>query len=129
MLVLGLISIGGILALAIRQRRASGEMTAVVRRDLGVVTASALCWFSVWGLYLTYTWTTDPTNAAVSNVRFYAPALGPIALVGAWLVTRIPGRAHRRAPIAALCIAALFGLGVWSFHVMYAGLDVPLHGV
>jgi hypothetical protein len=129
MLVLGLISIGGILALAIRQRRACGEMTAVVRRDLGVVTASALCWFSVWGLYLTYTWTTDPTNAAVSNVRFYAPALGPIALVGAWLVTRIPGRAHRRAPIAALCIAALFGLGVWSFHVMYAGLDVPLHGV
>jgi len=64
----------------------------------------------------------------VQVVRFYVPAIGAIALLGAWLVTRIPGRARRAGPTSVAVIAALFGLGVWSFHAMYAAFAVPLHG-
>jgi hypothetical protein len=53
-------------------------------------------------------------------VRFYVPALGAISLLGAWLVTRIPGRAWLTGLIATAVISALFGLGIWSFHDMWA---------
>ncbi len=47
----------------------------------------------------------------VQVVRFYVPALGAIALLGAWLVTRMPDRAWR-AGLTSAVITALFGLGV-----------------
>jgi hypothetical protein len=47
-------------------------------------------WFAIWGLYSAYTWTIDPTSVTVQVVRFYVPAIGAIALLGAWLVTRTP---------------------------------------
>jgi hypothetical protein len=59
-------------------------------------------------------------------VRFYVPAIGPIALLAAWLVTRIPGRASSAALTSAAVIAALFAVGVWSFHAMCAAFGVPL---
>ena len=62
-------------------------------------------------------------------VRFYVPALGAISLLGAWLVTRIPGRAWRAGLTSAAVITALFALGVWSFYAMYAAFGVPLGGV
>ena len=129
MLTLALLSVVWIVGRALKPGRTRDRDIAVVRRDVGIATALMICWFAVWGLYLTYTWTTDPTNAAVSNVRFYVPALGPIALLGAWLVTQISGPPHRLAAATALCVAALFGLGFWSFHDMYSGLFIHLHGV
>jgi hypothetical protein len=72
--------------------------------------------------------TTDPTGGTVSVVRFYVPALGTIALLGAWLVTRLPGRAWLAGLTTTAVITALFGLGVWAFYAMYAAIDVPLHG-
>jgi hypothetical protein len=77
----------------------------------------------VWGLYATYTWTTQPHLTTLAASRFYVPALGAMALLGAWLVARLP----RRAPIAAAAcvVVAAFGLGVWSFHAM---LNRPLSG-
>jgi len=85
-------------------------------------------WFAIWGLYSMYTWTTDPTSAAVSVVRFYLPPIGAIALLGAWLVTRIPGRAWRVGLASAAVITALFGLSVCAFYAMYAAIGVPLRG-
>jgi hypothetical protein len=67
--------------------------SAAARRDLWVGLALTASWFAIWGLYSAYTWTTDPTSVTVQVVRFYLPALGAISLLGAWLVTRIPGRA------------------------------------
>jgi hypothetical protein len=64
----------------------------------------------------------------VQVVRFYVPALGAIALLGAWLVTRIPGHAWRASVASAAVITAMFGLGVWSFYAMYAAFGVPLRG-
>ena len=100
----------------------------MVRRDLWVGLALAASWFSIWGLYSAYTWTTDPTSVTIQVVRFYVPAIGAIALLGAWLVTRIPGRAWRAGLTSAAAITALFVLGVWAFHAMYAAFGVPLHG-
>jgi hypothetical protein len=109
-------------------RRAGSQAAAVASRDLGVGLTLAASWFAVWGLYSAYTWTTDPTSVTVQIVRFYVPAIGPIALLGAWLVTRIPGRARWAGLTSAAVIAALFGLGVWSFYAMYAAFGVPLRG-
>ena len=75
---------------------------------------------------LAYTWTTDPTSVTIQVVRFYVPAIGAIALLGAWLVTRIPGRDSRADLTSAAVITALFALGVWAFHAMYAAFGVPL---
>src|SRR6476620_7676853 len=93
MLVLGLIALAWIIVRWLFLRRAGGEAGAVARRDLWVGLTVATSWFAIWGLYSAYTWTTDPTSVAVQVVRFYVPAIGAIALLGAWLVTRIPGRA------------------------------------
>ena len=59
-------------------------------------------------------------------IRFYVPALGAIALLRAWLVTRIPGPAWRAGLTSGAVITALFGLGVWAFHAMYAAFGAPL---
>src|SRR5581483_8758501 len=97
-----------------------GQPGATARRDLWVALALAASWFAVWGLYSTYTWTTDPTMVTLQVIRFYVPAIGAISLLGAWLVTRIPGRVWPPGLTTAAVITALFGVGVWSFHAMWA---------
>jgi hypothetical protein len=109
-------------------RRVGAPAGAVARRDLGVGLAVAASWGAIWSLYAAYTWTTDPTNVTVQVVRFYVPALGAIALLGAWLVTRMPGPVWLAGLASAAVIAALFVLGVWSFYAMYAAYGVPLSG-
>jgi hypothetical protein len=128
MLALGLIALAWIIVRWLVLRRADGEAGAVARRDLWVGLSVAASWFAVWGLYSAYTWTTDPTSVTIQVVRFYVPAIGAIALLGAWLVTRIPGPAWRRGLTSAAVITAMFGLGVWSFYAMYAAFGVPLSG-
>jgi len=100
-------------------RRAGEGPAAVARRDLWVGLALAASWFAIWGLYATYTWTADPTMVTLQYIRFYVPAIGAISLLGAWLVTRIPGRVWPVGLISAAVIAVMFGLGMWSFHSMW----------
>ena len=126
MLVLGLIALAWIILRWLVLRRADCEAGAVARRDLWVGLALAASWFAIWGLYSAYTWTTDPTNVTVQVVRFYVPAIGAISLLGAWLVTRIPGRSWSVGLTSAAGITAMFGLGVWSFYAMYAAFGIPL---
>jgi hypothetical protein len=126
MMVLGLIALAWIIVRSLVLRRAAGEIAAQTRRDLGVGLAVAASWFAIWSLYSTYTWTTDPTSVTVQVVRFYLPAIGAISLLGAWLVTRIPGRAWLASLTSTAVITALFALGVWAFHAMYAAFGVPL---
>jgi hypothetical protein len=128
MLVLGLVAVAWIIVRWLLLRRVGGQAGAVARRDLCVGLALATSWFAIWGLYSAYTWTTDPTSVTVQVVRFYVPAIGAIALLGAWLVTRIPGRAWPAGLTSTAVIAALFALGVWSFYAMYAAFGVPLNG-
>ncbi len=128
MLALGLIALAWIILRWLVLRRIGGQAGALARRDLSVAAALAASWFAIWGLYSAYTWTTDPTSVAVQVARFYIPAIGAIALLGAWLVTRIPGRGWRAGLTSAAVITAMFGLGVWSFYAMYAAFGVPLSG-
>ena len=128
MLVLGLVAVVWIVARAVMLRRNAADAGAVARRDLWVGLALAASWLSIWALYFAYTWTLDPTNVTVQLVRFYLPAIGAISLLGAWLVTRIPGPAWRAGSATLVTTAVLFGLGVWSFHAMYAAFGVPLSG-
>jgi hypothetical protein len=125
-LVLGLVALTWIAVRWLVLRRADGEASAAARRDLSVAAALAASWFAIWGLYSAYTWTTDPTSVTIQVVRFYLPAIGAIALLGAWLVTRLPARTWRAGLTSVAIIAALFGLGVWSFYAMYAAFGVHL---
>jgi hypothetical protein len=132
MLLLGLAGLGWIAARWARLRRADGEPAARARRDLAMALALAATWFSVWGLYATYTWTAHG-GSTLQVTRFYVPALGAIALLGAWLLvqlgTWLAAHASRRAPLAltsAALVVAMFGLGAWSFTTMR---DFSLGGI
>jgi len=117
-LVLGLASLAWIILRWVRRRRAGGEAGFAARRDLWVGLALAASWLAVWGLYSAYYWTANPFGTTLQFARFYVPALGAVSLLGAWLVTRIPGRAWLAGLASAAVIAALFGLGAWSFQAM-----------
>jgi hypothetical protein len=80
--------------------------------------ALAASWFSVWGLYAAYTWTANSFVSTLQSARFYVPAIGAIALLGAWLLVRVPRRASLAAATSVAVVAAMFGLGVWSFGDM-----------
>jgi hypothetical protein len=124
MLVLGLAGLGWIAGRWARLRRAGGGQAARARRDLAAGLALAASWFSVWGLYAAYTWTARPGGGTLQVVRFYVPALGAIALLGAWFLVQIGTRlaaGARPAPLAltsAVLVLAMFGLGAWSFTTM-----------
>ena len=62
-----------------------------------------------------YGWTAHPGPSTLQAARFYVPALGAIALLGAWLVVRVTPRAGLAALTSAAVVAALFGLGRWGF--------------
>ena len=118
MLVLALVALAWIIVRWVFMRRARGHDGAVALRDLWVALALATSWLAIWGLYAAYTWTVDG-GVTLQLVRFYLPAIGVISLLGAWLVTRIPGRAWLAGLTTTAVIAAMFGLGAWSFHTMW----------
>jgi hypothetical protein len=91
---------------------------AVARRDFAVGLALAASWASIWGLYSAYTWTANDFVSTLQSARFYVPALGAIALLGAWLLVRVPRRSSLAAAISLAVVAAMLGLGVWSFGDM-----------
>jgi hypothetical protein len=127
MLVLGLAALAGIVLVWLRARRVGGEHAATARRDLAVGLALAAAWAAIWGLYATYAWTTFPRLSTLQSARFYVPALGAIALLGAWLLVRV----SRKQPLAAITTVAicatLFWLGAQAFHDMYQSPWVIFH--
>jgi len=125
MLVFGLIALAWIIVRGLVLRRAAGQAGAAARRDLWVGLTLAASWLAVWGLYSAYSWTNIPLLSTLQVSRFYVPAIGAIALLGAWLVTRIPGRAWLAVVTSAAVVTAMFGLGVWSFHAMTFGVSLP----
>ena len=118
MLALALVALAWIIVRWVFMRRARGQGGAVALRDLWVALALATSWLAIWALYAAYTWTVDG-GVTLQLVRFYLPAIGAISLLGAWLVTRIPGRAWLAGLTTTAVIAAMFGLGAWSFHTMW----------
>jgi len=125
-LALGLVSLAWITGRRVRLRHAAGEQAVAARRDFAVGLALAGSWLGVWALYAAYTWTARPGIGTWQTARFYLPAIGALALLGAWLViqapslVRLPGRASLAASAvpAAAVLVMLFAFGVWSFHDM-----------
>jgi hypothetical protein len=79
-------------------------------RDVAVGAALAACWLAIYGLYATYTWTVSLSpspDSTLQVVRFYLPALGAVALLAAWLLTRLPRPRLVAALVALVCTAAL----------------------
>ncbi len=126
MIVLAVLSLVWIAVRWIATRRDDSTASADARLDLRIALSLGAIWCAIWGLYSTYTWTTDPTSVSVQVVRFYLPALGPIALLGAWLVTRIPGRFWVKGLVTAAVTAAMFAQGTLAFHAMYTAFGVPI---
>jgi hypothetical protein len=118
MLVLGLAALAWIIVRWLVLLRGGGEARAGAHRDLCVGIALAASWFSVWAVYSMYWWTATTSNNTLQEVRFYVPVIGAISLLGAWLVTRIPGRAWLPGLTTAATTAGMFGLGVLSFYAM-----------
>ncbi len=128
MLVIGLAGLAWIIVRAVSRRRAgaglapaagpglgAGPATAT-RRDLAVGLALAASWAAMWGLYAAYTWTAIPGLSTLQAVRFYLPALAAIALLGAWLVTRLPRRESVLAVSCSALVVPMLVMGLWSFH-------------
>jgi hypothetical protein len=118
MLVLALAALVWIALRWLKRRRRGDATGAVARLDMGVGVALAASWVANWGLYAAYYWTNDPTENTLQAARFYVPALGGMSLLGAWLVSRIPGRPWLAGVTSVVVVTALFVLGVWSFHAM-----------
>jgi hypothetical protein len=122
LLVPGLLALAWMIGRWAWLAQAGGERAAGIRRDLAVGLALAACWLAVWGLYSAYTWTVSDT-ITYHVARFYVPALGPIALLGAWLITRAPWR-EPRPVIAALAVAVaitvMFWFGISAFNEIAA---------
>ena len=131
MLVLGLAGLAWIGGRWARLRRADDEQGHLACRDFAAGLALAGSWASVWALYAAYTWTASPGLTTLQSTRFYVPALGAISLLGAWPVVRVARPAPLAAVASAAAIAALFGLGLWSFHTMlnpqHSGPPPPPH--
>jgi hypothetical protein len=105
---------------------------AAAHRDLAIAAALAAAWAGNWGLYSLYYWTAQTGGGggpvggpgggpvgpggggAIHLVRFFVPALASMALLGAWPLSRVPRW------LAGATLAALFGLGFWSFADMAA---------
>jgi hypothetical protein len=102
-----------------RDSRGSPESKSA-RRDAAMAFVLAAGWLELWILYLSYSWTVPqlggPGAGAVTLhvIRFYLPALGPIALLATWLLTRLLRR------VSWTIIAALLVAGLFSFHAMAA---------
>ncbi len=116
-LLLGLGSLGWIVVRAIRgsSPRAEPAPRSGSRRDAAVAGALAGCWLGIFGLYSAYTWTVSQSanhGLTVHVVRFYVPALAAVALLAAWLLTRLP------MPLTLTAAATLAVLAVLTFPAL-----------
>ena len=126
MLVLGLAGIAAIARRRVLVKPADVDQGRADRRDCAVGAGLAASWFGIWALYAAYTWTTQPGLSTLQVARFYVPAVGAIALLGAWSLVRLPrvlrapDRAHLTVAASFAAVVVMAGLGLWSFRDMRA---------
>ena len=94
------------------RRRSTSAHAGVDDARIGAMLGAG--WLGLWGLYLCYTWTASQLHGGpgghtitVHVIRFYLPALGLLAMLGAWLVARAP-RWLGVLVTSLLVVAALF---------------------
>ncbi len=122
--------LAGAALVGIARRRPGPERTAGKRRDAAVAAGLGGLWLGSWGLYELYDWTAQMGTAGgdVHVVRFYLPALGALALLGAWALVRVP-RTWAVGTLGALCVAGLVSFGsLTSAGAVGRGPLGPLQG-
>ena len=112
--ILATVSLNWMVVAAFKTRSSMGSTRRVeARRNLAVGASLATAWLSVWGLYVAYDWTArmsaDPSQA-IHVIRFYVPVLGVIALLGTYVLTRIPLWG------SAIVLALVVGLSLNQFN-------------
>ncbi len=120
LLLLGLVAVAWI---AVRAARSFGgglePATRIAwRRDAAVGVALVASWLGIFGLYSAYTWTVSQApmhDLSVHVIRFYVPALGAVALLAAWFLTRLPRGLTMAGLVTLACIA------VFSFSSLASG--------
>jgi hypothetical protein len=121
-LLLALAALVLIMARRIRSRTYGVAKASQARRDFAVGVAIAAPWLAISALYAAYNWTAQPGIGAWQSARFYLPALGPVILLGSWLLVRLPDLVHLPRPglLAAVpavaAVIALFAIGSWTFR-------------
>lgn len=78
------------------------------RRDLLVGVFLAAAWFSIWGLYVAYNWTAQmsaDSSQAIHVIRFYVPVLGVMALLGVYILKKVPLWASSLALVLIVVLA------------------------
>ena len=129
--LLALVGIAWIVARNVRLRGSAptdGRRAALAAadRDLAVGATLAAGWLGLWGLYGMYYWTAQTSAGAGSTlqvVRFFVPALAPIALLASWPLARAPRR------LAGAALVAFFALGLWSFSAIRTSAFVTSGGL
>lgn len=89
----------------------------VARRDVAVALALALAWLAPWAWYFAYTWTAQMGGGGdpVHLIRFYLPAIGPVAMLGAWALSRW------HTGLALVLLSVVVVMALLSFHEMAGG--------
>ncbi len=119
MLLLALAALGWLAVRAVRSNRPGVDAARRTRANRDAVVGAALAagWLGIWGLYLAYDWTVDAASGpggSVHVIRFYLPAIGLIALLGAWFLVQLP----RWLP--PVLLVAVVALGAWSYPSLAA---------
>ena len=120
MLILGLLAIGWLSIRLVRSgnSRLSLEIRLRHRVDAAVCAALAADWLGLWALYSAYDWTVSQVSrghvVSIHVIRFYLPAIGAIALLGAWLMKQLPGW------VPTVIVVVLCGLGLMQSRTLAA---------
>jgi energy-coupling factor transporter transmembrane protein EcfT len=120
MLILGLLAIGWLSIRLVRSGdgRLSPEIQLRYRVDAAVGAALAAGWLGLWTLYSAYDWTVSQVSrgsvGSIHVIRFYLPAIGAIALLGAWLMKQLPGW------VPTVIVVVQCGLGLMQSRTLAA---------
>jgi hypothetical protein len=117
MLLLALAAVGWMAVRFMRSDHVEGERRSAYRRDAVVGCALAAGWIGIWAVYLCYDWTVQQSvdlGSTVHVVRFYLPALGLVALLGAWFLAQLPRWS------AAVVLVVVVVLGAWDYPQLVA---------
>jgi hypothetical protein len=117
MLLLALAALGWLAVRAVRGNRPGVDAAQRTRANRDAVVGAVLAagWLGIWGLYLAYAWTVQAASGpdgSVHVIRFYLPAIGLIALLGAWFLMQLPRWLPPVLP------AVVIALGAWSYTTL-----------
>ncbi len=123
MIVLALAGLVWMIVRLVQSRSLDGIARGRARRDATIGAVLAAGWFGLWVLYLAYDWTVrmagDDHGGSIHTIRFYMPALGVIAALGAWLLVQLPRW------LAPVTVAGLMAVSVSTFGILSTDQGSP----